>query len=127
MIEFTISRVVLGICGVAMLAAVLSPAATIYEAGENTEFQEQCDKIADMIDSFSESKSDSMTVFADQIIPNDAALKLDGHTVSIIRGDEKFNSLTSRLMIGDEKSFGCNDVIKLTKRDGNVMVSKINP
>lgn len=125
MMEFTLSRVVLSICGVAMLAAVISPVTAIYDGGEDAGYQEQCDAVAAMIDAFYESESDYMTICVNQIIPGGVSLEIEGHFVSTVRGESTYRSLTSREVISDETSFGNNDVIKLTRRGDGVVITKL--
>ncbi len=125
MIEFTLSRVVLSVCGILILAAVLSPVTSLYESSEDIGYQHQCDSIAEMIDVFYDSDADEMNMSMDQILPNDTSLRLNEHTISLISERNSFDSLTAVTIYSDDADYGRNDMVKLTKNEDGVRISKI--
>lgn len=126
MMEFTISRVALGMCGIILLAAVLSPVTGLYDGKETVEMQEQTDNIAKMVDSFYLSEADNMTLNMGEILPSTSvSLKVDGNMITIVSDEDEFRSATRFTIASDEEIYGPNDIVRFTKTDNGVMTEKI--
>ena len=57
MMEFTMTRVVMVVCGMLVLAAVIPSVNSLYESEESIELQEQTECVCRMIDAFSTETS----------------------------------------------------------------------
>lgn len=84
MIEFTLSRVSLLMCGVVLLAAIIIPVTDYYDAKEETDMNRTAESISLMIDSFWDSDADTMILRGWDILPSaDCSLSIDEHIVSL--------------------------------------------
>lgn len=70
MIEFTISRVVLCVCGVALLALAMSAVGTTEDRIGSDLDEEAAQEIADILDRFEESVLTSLTLEAADVLPS---------------------------------------------------------
>lgn len=96
MIEFTMSRVAVFICGAILLAAIAIPVADQYDRKEIDGMIDVADNITYMIDSFWESEADVMTVRGWDILPSpDYSASLNGHSLTLSNSEGTFTSLIS--------------------------------
>jgi hypothetical protein len=127
MMEFTLSRVALGVCGLMLLAAVLSPVTFVYDGRETAGLQDQADGIARMIDSFYGSAADEMTLSMSEILPTqDSVLELDGQLV-VLRCGEKECRSSVRCNIDSDGSYWAGDLVKFEKTDTGVSAGLLMP
>jgi len=123
--EFTLSRVTLGVCGIVLLAAVLSPVTSIYDEREDVSLQEQCDLLAEMIDTFYYSDTDNMTLNLNSILPSaTCTLTFDGQIVKMTSEDKEYSSICIYSVSADD-IYDSNDIVKFTKINGEVIAKKI--
>lgn len=124
MMEFTLSRVVLGICGIVLLAAVMPPVNGIYDDRESFGYQEQTDRIALLFDSFYESEADTMTISFNDILPSsDSYIEIDGHLITLHTDGRTFLSAIDRQILSENTlSYGHNDVAMFMKSGDGVVV-----
>ncbi len=95
MLEFTMSRVTLCICGAIVLGAIAVPLTGIYSEREDSAMEEGTDSVAGLLDTFFFSEADTLTLRGWEILPgSDYALKADGHVVTISNGSREYRSLT---------------------------------
>ena len=80
MIEFTVSRVCVCICGIAMLAAVVGMMSTSIDEGSSDADMELVTDIAAMLDSIQRSEISSVTLEGNRILPT------TGHSLSVREG-----------------------------------------
>ena len=82
MIEFTLSRVVLCVCGVALLAAAMGVFAGAEERVDSDLDGEAAARIADMLDRFEDSVLDTYVIEATDVLPTpDHVLTVGDHMV----------------------------------------------
>ena len=80
MIEFTVSRVCVCICGIAMLAAVVGMMSASIDEGSSDADMELVTDIAAMLDSIQRSEILSVTLEGNRILPT------TGHSLSVREG-----------------------------------------
>lgn len=93
MLEFTLSRVVLVICGIALLGAVLMPVQSMYDSEYDASMNDVADKTSFILDEFRSSQADTLTLRGWDILPSsDSYLEIDGHTLTIYQNDRSYRS-----------------------------------
>lgn len=95
MIEFTLSRVVLCVCGLAMLATVSGAVGAIYDTDRGDMDGELADRLAHMMDAFESSDNDTIVLDGSRILPNGYAMKVHDGFVELIGEGRKHISVTS--------------------------------
>lgn len=123
--EFTLSRVALGICGLLLLASVVPFAESIHEDRVDDGLSAQADRIAALIDSFGSSGSDSMTVCADELLPSpSSSLRFEGHIVILTCGGSVYRA-TMLCGTVSEGTYSGNDILRMTKIGDAVAVESL--
>jgi len=127
MIEFTMSRVCMSICGLVLLAAVIVPVTGMYDSKTVTMESGSADDIAKLIDSFHYSETETFTAAMSDILPNSSSyMELKGHTVILTTERGTYRAaVNADIVIKDGIVFGHGDIIVLTKADGAVIAEKI--
>lgn len=93
MIEFTLSRVTLCVCGAILLGAVCLPISEIYSAEEDVLMIENADSIADMVDSFWYSGADVMVLKGWDILPSpDCHIEAEGNMIFLRDSEKEYRS-----------------------------------
>jgi hypothetical protein len=127
MIEFTLSRVCLSICGLVLLAAVIVPVMGMYESHTSEMESDVSDDIASLIDEFHYSKMEVFTVAMSDILPNTLSyIEFNGHMIILTteRGVYK-SGMNAMVIVKDENVFGHGDILRLTKVNGAVIAEKL--
>lgn len=120
MLEFTMSRVVLCLCGVILLGSVCVPLSGIYSTNNDVLMTESTDSIAAMIDSFYDSEADTMTLRGWDILPStDCSLKVDGHNVILSNSSSQYHSLIS---YESYFSLSYNEIVTLERSEGGMIM-----
>lgn len=120
MLEFTLSRVVLCVCGVILLGSVCIPLSGMYSSNEDVLMTESTDSIAVMIDSLYNSEADAMVIRGWDILPNnDCSLKVEGHNVIINNSDGEYRSLISHMSYF---SLSYNEIVTLERSEDGLIV-----
>ena len=125
MMEFTLTRVVMAICGMLVLAAVIPSVNSLYDSEKSLELQEQTECICRMIDAFDVSETDEMILFLSTILPPDCSVSMDGHFVTVYDGDTSYRCDTRCQIISDRDSYGRNDCLRFTKDDRTVIIESL--
>lgn len=111
--EFTISRVVLCICGIAMLVAVSAYMGGISENVDDSMAEALVDKIAAMLDSFASSQSDELLLSGWDILPSpEYSLSANGFVLELKGPSGTYTALT-----GSEFDFDLSytDIVTIEK------------
>ena len=96
MIEFTLSRVVMCVCGIALLAAVTGILGAVNDDSESGMMDGLADSVADILDRFEGSETDELTLRGTELLPSDDhVLTVSGHVVTITCGDRTSKAATS--------------------------------
>lgn len=84
MIEFTMSRMALMICGLVMFSAAAIPAADFIDSGSDTDLYGLAEKDAAVIDAFWQSGADELILHGEAMIPSPGyRLEMDGKLLII--------------------------------------------
>jgi len=114
MIEFTISRVCLTICGIVLLTTVSASVIVLYDGSVDDRMQTIANDAAGMMDRFERSSVDVMTLSLNEILPGpEYTMEVDGHML-ILEKDQKRYTAASAADLG-RGSFTYNDVIEIKK------------
>lgn len=96
MIEFTLSRVMVFVCGVILLASITVPISDIYDSRTETDMLDVADGISSVMDSFWDSEADMLTIRGWDILPSPVySALLNGHVVTVTDGENDYVSLMS--------------------------------
>lgn len=126
MMEFTLARVVMVLCGIVMLAAIVPPVSTIYDNGESAEMQEQTELFCRMLDSFYTSEADEMTLCLCSVLPQHSSVSVDGYLVTISDGENDHIYNTEYRIINDKGFYSSNDYVRITKGDSVIMMDTLS-
>ena len=126
MMEFTLTRVAMVICGAVILAAVLPPITSAFDNEQSTELQEQTELICSMLDTFYASEADEMVICLNTILPLNSSISMDGHLVTIMNDGEKFLGGTEVVMVSDKEYYSGNDYVRMTKGDSTIIIESLS-
>ena len=126
MIEFTLARVCMGICGLFLLAAVVGPVTGMYESDTVKMESNIPDSIAMLIDDYYYSDMDTLTVSVSDILPDALSyVRFDGHMVTVTTERGTYKGGTNVPVISEGQTFGYGDIIKLSRIPGAVEAEKL--
>ena len=95
MIEFTISRVVLCVCGTILLVSVAGVLGSIYDLDRSDEDDRLVQRIGYMLDAFESSEVDEIFLDGTSILPEGYGLKVGGGFVELYSDQGRHISMTS--------------------------------
>jgi len=125
MMEFTISRVCMSVCGLILLSAILVPVTGMYDSQARNMESNVSDDIARLIDEFSRSDMDTFVLPAGDILPSASSyLEINGQMITLNTDRGMHRSATYSEVISDNV-FGYGDIIRMSKRDNMVIIEKI--
>ena len=114
MIEFTMSRVALIICGLAVLAAVVVPLQSFYDERYDRSMENTADKVAFILDEFWASEADTLTIRGWEILPSsDCFIEIEGHNLIVHMKGKSYRSLMMKSM--DRTTIGHGDAVTVSK------------
>lgn len=114
MIEFTMSRVTLIICGVMVLGAVVIPLQSFYDENYDQSMTDTADHISFILDEFWASDADTLTIRGWEILPSaDCSIEIEGHHLTVFQGGGSYRALISKNM--DRIVIGHGDVVTISK------------
>ncbi|MDR0334347.1 MAG: hypothetical protein LBH69_00455 [Methanomassiliicoccaceae archaeon] len=125
MMEFTLARVCLSVCGLMLLAAVLVPVTGMYESHTSSMESDVSGNVAKLIDGFYCSEMDEMTVSMTDILPGGASYLEFSGTVVTMTTDRGVYMSGTNVPVLSEYAFGRGDIIKLSKGDGFVTAERL--
>jgi len=108
------SRVVLIICGVAVLASVMVPLQSFYDEKYDRSMEDAADKMSFILDEFWASEADAMTIRGWEILPSsDSYIEIEGHDITVHLKDRSYRSLIPQSM--ERTVIGHGDIVTITK------------
>ncbi|MCL2509742.1 MAG: hypothetical protein FWF07_01505 [Methanomassiliicoccaceae archaeon] len=114
MIEFTMSRVILIVCGVAVLASVMIPIQSFYGERYDSSMEDAADRLSLILDEFWASEADTVTIRGWEILPSsDCFVEIEGHSLTVHFKERSYRSLVKESM--ERVVIGHKDMITLTK------------
>ena len=108
MMEFTLSRASLMICGVILLTAAVSPVADMLQTENDGYLQELAEKDARLFDALLESDYDVVYIHGDSFLPSaEYSMRVDGYLITICSPEGKAYTAAMRNFLGPmEISYG---------------------
>ena len=125
MMEYTLARVVVVMCGAILLAAVIPPVTSVYDNGESAGMQDQSETLCRMLDSFHESEADEMTICLNTVLPQTSSVIIDSYFVTIIDGENQYRYNTEYTIESDKGVYTGNDYVKITKDNDALIVESL--
>jgi len=123
--EYTLARVVIVMCGVILVAAVIPPVTSVYDNGESVGMQDQSETLCRMLDSFHESEADEMTICLNTVLPQTSSVIIDSYFVTIIDGENQYRYNTEYTIESDKGVYTGNDYVKITKDNDALIVESL--
>ncbi len=123
MMEYTLARVALIMCGAIMLAAVVPPVTSLFENEERADMQEQAENISSMFDRFYESGADDMILPMNSILPRNSSLTVKGYLVTLTSDENEYKSGTYHPMTSDKDVYDSNDSILVTRNGDSLVIA----
>ncbi|MDR0198361.1 MAG: hypothetical protein LBI08_01280 [Methanomassiliicoccaceae archaeon] len=125
MIEFTMARVCMSVCGLVLLAAVIVPVTGMYESRTVSMESGVSEDIARMVDRFYYSDQDEVTVSMNDILPGVASyVEFKGHMVILTTDRGVYKSGTNVTVISED-TFGYGDIVRFTKSGNSVVAERL--
>ncbi len=116
MIEFTISRVVLAVCGVALLAAATGTIANLGSDMESSRDADTAMRIASVLDRFESSAMTELVIEGWELLPTEEhVLSVGGHLVTVTSAS------------GTQTAYTASDAEFELTRHSSVTISKSLP
>ena len=126
MMEFTLARVCMSVCGLVLLAAVIVPVTGIYESKTVRMESDAADGIADLINGFWYSETETLTVPMSGILPGTGSfIEFGGHIITLTTERGVYKGGTNAFVVSDGIVFGYGDIMMLTKGDGIVTAERL--
>jgi len=108
------SRVILIVCGVAILASVMVPIQSFYGERYDSSMEDAADRLSFILDEFWASEADTMTIRGWEILPSsDSFVEIEGHSLTVHFKERSYRSLVQVSM--ERVVIGQKDVITLIK------------
>jgi len=124
MMEFTLARVCLSVCGLLLLAAVIVPVTGMYESHTVNMESDVPDDIARFVDGFWYSEMDDITVPMNEILPNISShIEFKDHMIILTTDRGTYKSGT-KVPVISEDIFGYGDMLRLSKNEGIVTAER---
>ena len=125
MMEYTLARMVMVVCGVVLLAAVIPPVISVYDEGESAGMQDQSESLCRMLDSFHDSEADEMTVCLNTVLPQNSSVMMGGYFVTIMDGEDQYRYNTEYTLESDRDVYTGNDYIRIVKNGDSLIVESL--
>ena len=108
------SRVVLIVCGLAVLASVMVPLQSFYGEKYDRSMEDSADRLSFILDEFWASEADTMTIRGWEILPSpECFIEMEGHYLTVHLKDKTYRSLMSQSM--ERAVIGHGDAITIAK------------
>ena len=125
MMEYTLARIAVIMCGVILLAAVIPPVTSVYDEGESAGMQDQSEALCRMLDSFHESEAEEMTICLNTVLPQNSSVTIDRYFVTVIDGDHQSRYNTEYTLESDKDVYTGNDYVRITKNVDSLIVESL--
>jgi hypothetical protein len=110
------SRVILIVCGIALLAAVVVPLNSVYDERYDRSMGDAADRLSFILDEFWASEADTLTIRGWEVLPSaDGSVEIDGHSLTVYLKNKSYRSLVSHNM--ERIVIGHGDMVTITKPD----------
>ena len=124
MIEFTLSRVCMSVCGLLLLASVIVPVTGMYDRQAGGMESGISDNMASLVDTFYYSEMEELTISMSDILPNPSSyVEIDGNLITLTteRGAHKSGTVVP-IVTENGNVLRHNDMIRLSKGEGTAIL-----
>ena len=125
MMEYTLARVAMVMCGAILLAAVIPPVTSVYDEGETAVMQDQSETLCRMLDSFHDSEAEEMTICLQTVLPLNSSVMMEGYFVTVIENDNQYRYNTEYILESDNGAYTSNDYVRITKNGDSLIVESL--
>ncbi|MCL2143579.1 MAG: hypothetical protein FWH44_04910 [Methanomassiliicoccaceae archaeon] len=127
MMEFTLARVCMSVCGLVLLAAVIVPVTGMYESKTVSTESNVSEDIGKLVDGFYYSEMELFIVPMSDILPDTSSyIEFDGHVIIMTTARGIYKSGTNALIISDGTPFRYGDAVRFTKSDGTITAERLS-
>ena len=126
MMEYTMARVAMVMCGAILLAAVIPSVTSVYDECETAVMQDQSETLCRMLDSFHDSEAEEMTICLQTVLPQNSSVMMEGYFVTIIDGDSQFRYNTEYTLESDKDLYKNNDYVRVTKDGDSLIIESLD-
>lgn len=125
MMEFTMARAAMMLCGVMLLAAVIPPVSSVFQDEQEADMQEQSETLCRMVDTFYTSQADEMVICLNTVLPHSSSVVMKGYFITILDGDRQYRYDCDHTLVSDQDVYDSNDYVRMTKGDGCIFVEML--
>ena len=124
MMEFTLSRVCLGVCGLIVLAAVMFPVTGMFEDSSDADVQSLTNDSGRMLETFGRSGADVITISLKDILPNHScSMRMEKGMLIITENEKEYR--TSIPWKVETERYHYEDVVEIRKTSDGVAVRRL--
>ena len=124
MMEFTLSRVCMSVCGLVILAAVMVPVAGMFQDSSDADVQSLTNDTGKMLKTFERSGADVMTLSLRDILPDHSySLRMNSGMLMMAKNGKEYR--TSIPWNVETASYQYEDVIEIRKTSDGVSVRSL--
>ena len=122
--EFTLSRVCMGVCGLIVLAAVMIPVTGMFEDSSDADIQSLTDGAGRMLETFERSGADVMTISLRDVLPGHSfSMRMERGMLMITEKEKEYR--TSIPWKVETEWYQYEDVIEIKKTSDGVSVRRL--
>lgn len=122
MMEFTLSRVAVCVCGLMIMAVVAGPAFGIFEDRADDGYASLAEDLASDIDSFASGEADRLVMDMSLYLPEGAEICVSGYVLTLLCDGSEHTALL-HIEVEGEASAGRPGVLVFVKTGGGVSVA----
>jgi len=124
MIEFTLSRVCLTVCGIVLLTSVSASLIVLYDGSVDGRVQTLANDTAGLMDRFDRSSADVMTLSMREILPGpEYIMEVDGHLLMLGKEQKRYSAVAVAYM--GSGTFTYNDIIEIRKAGNGLVLESL--
>ena len=125
MMEFTLARMTMVVCGVIILAAIIPPVSSLFDNEQSAEMQEHSEKLCLMMDAFYSSEADEMVMCLNSVLPPQSSVIVDGYLVTVIDGKNQYTYKTEHQIVSDRSDYNSNDYVRFSKNGPSIRMESL--
>jgi hypothetical protein len=124
MMEFTLSRVCMSVCGLILLSVVMIPVTGMFEDSSDSDVQDLADNTGRLLETFERSGADVMFLEMKDILPDHSySLRMENGMIIITEKGKEFR--TSIPWNVDTSAYQYEDVIEIRKISDGISVRRL--
>ncbi|MCL1983877.1 MAG: hypothetical protein FWG58_00580 [Methanomassiliicoccaceae archaeon] len=127
MIEFTLSRVCLSVCGLLLLASVIVPVTGMYDRQAIETESNMSGGMASLVSTFYYSEMRELTISMSDILPSASSYaEMNGHMITLTTERGTYRSGTDVTMVTENGDvFRYHDVIRMSRSGDTVRIERL--